>query len=203
MADRQHKLRDLWVGLAVALIIGGPGLSLGIWGAEHGTAHVGFWPHAGEVAGLALVAFGIYFGVAVGRGWWLPGGFAPERAAPAPPDLATRAEALARDLYDFLADRQRDEPQFDLIWMTDNVTEQDRQRRWAENGNRLKAFHAETMTRYGQRFAGRAINVFEEAAAVGLAQPEKRWFMRHPAGTHGIENIAQQMSALAYEAGRR
>ena len=71
------------MGLAVGLIIGGPGLSLGIWGTEHGTGHVGFWPHAGEIAGLALVALAIFLAVAVVRGWWLPGGFREDTPTPA------------------------------------------------------------------------------------------------------------------------
>jgi hypothetical protein len=78
MADK-HKLRDLWVALAAGLIIGGPGLSVGIWAAETGARHVGFWPHAGEAAGLVLVVIGILLAVAVGRSWWLPGGFEGER----------------------------------------------------------------------------------------------------------------------------
>jgi hypothetical protein len=82
VADRQHKHRDLWVGLAVGLIPGGLGLSLGVWAAEQGTARVGFWPHAGEIAGVALCALGVFLAVAVVRGWWLPGGFQGEPAVP-------------------------------------------------------------------------------------------------------------------------
>jgi hypothetical protein len=81
---REHKHRDLWVGLAVALIIGGPGISIAIWAVEHSAAHVGFWPHAGEIAGLALTVLGVFLSVAVVRGWWLPGGFR-QVESPAPP----------------------------------------------------------------------------------------------------------------------
>lgn len=75
VADRQHKHRDLWVGLAVGLIPGGLALSVAIWAVEHGAAHAGFWAHAAEIAGLALCALGVFLAVAVVRSWWLPGGF--------------------------------------------------------------------------------------------------------------------------------
>jgi hypothetical protein len=84
VADRQHKHRDLWVGLAVGLPAIGMGLSLSIWAAERGTTHVGFWSHAGEVAGLVLIALGILLAVAVVRGWWLPGGFQADPGTHAP-----------------------------------------------------------------------------------------------------------------------
>jgi hypothetical protein len=53
----------------------GAGVAVAIWAAELPQAHVGFWPRAGEVAGLALIALGILLAVAMVRGWWLPGGF--------------------------------------------------------------------------------------------------------------------------------
>jgi hypothetical protein len=74
-ADRQHKHRDLWVGLAAALIVGGPALTVTIWAAENSQTHVGFWPHMGEIGGLALMLLGVFLTVAIVRGWWLPGGF--------------------------------------------------------------------------------------------------------------------------------
>jgi len=40
-ADRQHKHRDLWVALSVALILGGPGLAVAIWAAENSQPHTG------------------------------------------------------------------------------------------------------------------------------------------------------------------
>jgi hypothetical protein len=79
-ADRQHKHRDLWVGLAAALIVGGPALAVTIWAAENSQTHVGFWPHTGEIGGLALMLLGVFLTVAVVRGWWLPGGFKEDKA---------------------------------------------------------------------------------------------------------------------------
>lgn len=75
MADREHRHRDLWVGLTVGLFVTGPGLSIALLSLERGQPHVSFWPHAGEIAGLVMMAVGVFLGVAVVRGWWLPGGF--------------------------------------------------------------------------------------------------------------------------------
>ena len=69
-------------------------MTLSIWAAELGKPHVGFWPHAGEIAGLALIALGILLGVAVVRGWWLPGGFRQVEPPVLPSALEPRA-ALA------------------------------------------------------------------------------------------------------------
>ena len=38
------------------------------------------WPHAGEIAGLALIVLGVFLAAAVVRGWWLPGGFTIEQS---------------------------------------------------------------------------------------------------------------------------
>lgn len=61
--------------MAVTLPSIGAALSLGVWAAENGHRHVGFWPHAGEVAGLVLIGLGFLVGLAIVRGLWLPGGF--------------------------------------------------------------------------------------------------------------------------------
>jgi hypothetical protein len=93
--DREHRHRDLWVGSAVGLPAIGAASALAIWAVEAGKHHVGFWPHAGEIAGLVLIALGAFLAVAVVRGWWLPGGFKrPGLAAPVsvPSAIVNRAE---------------------------------------------------------------------------------------------------------------
>jgi hypothetical protein len=68
-------------------------MSIGIWAAEQGARHVGFWPHAGEVGGAAPVVIGIVLGVAIGRGWWLPGGFVGVKGEAEPGGPVTAAVA--------------------------------------------------------------------------------------------------------------
>ena len=118
-------------------------------------------------------------------------------------DLATEAEALSRDLFEFLAERKRDEPRPEALLLTDGLTEEDRQARWARVTDEINKFTGETANRYSQRFAGRALNVYDQAAEAGLRKPEKRWFVKNANNTHSIEDVAQDMSAIAYEARRR
>lgn len=75
MAGRRHKHRDLWVALAVMLPTLGLGSALVIWQAESSRPRVGFWPHAGEITGIALAVIGAVLAAAIVRGWRLPGGF--------------------------------------------------------------------------------------------------------------------------------
>lgn len=69
MAERQHKHRDLWVALAVGLVLAGPALAAAIWATEKRTS---LWPYSFILTGL-----GVYLVVALILGWWLPGGFQP------------------------------------------------------------------------------------------------------------------------------
>jgi hypothetical protein len=87
VGDREHKNRDLWVTLAVAVMGVGAAAALAIWAAELPQRHVGFWPHAGEVAGLALIVLGTLLVVAIVRGWWLPGGFTKQAGTAAPVEI--------------------------------------------------------------------------------------------------------------------
>jgi hypothetical protein len=101
VADRQHKHRDLWVALAVGLIFGGAATAIAIWAAELPQPHVGLWPHAGEIAGLALIVLGVFLAVAVVRGWWLPGGFTIEQSTSvsSAPSAATAIETAQADAW--------------------------------------------------------------------------------------------------------
>jgi hypothetical protein len=77
VAERRHRHRDVWIALVGSLIVGGLTLSVAVWAAEKGSAHVGFWPLSGEITGLVLAGVGVYLTVALVRGWPLPGGFEP------------------------------------------------------------------------------------------------------------------------------
>jgi hypothetical protein len=59
-------------------------VAVAIWAAELPQAQVGFWPRAGEFAGLAMFALGVLVAVAIVRGWWLPGGFRDGPSVPSP-----------------------------------------------------------------------------------------------------------------------
>jgi hypothetical protein len=92
VADRVHRQRDLWVSLAIGVPALGAGAAISIWAAELGKSHVGFWPHAGEIAGLVLVALGLYIIPALLFSWWLPGGF--RHTDPPVPPTAGEAGAI-------------------------------------------------------------------------------------------------------------
>jgi hypothetical protein len=77
-------------------------MSLTIWSVENAAHHVGFWPHTGEAAGLGLAVLGVVLVVAVGRGWWLPGGFeelvAKEHGSVVSPSVPATAEPASPPL---------------------------------------------------------------------------------------------------------
>jgi hypothetical protein len=56
-------------------------------------------------------------------------------------ELAPRAEALSRELFDFLAERRRDDP--GLEWPSRSLSSDEavRQQQWADQTRRLEAFY--------------------------------------------------------------
>jgi hypothetical protein len=206
----EHRHRDLWVALAVTLLTVGLGSALTVWSVEADKPHVGFWPHTWEIAGIAAVLLGIFLVLAVLQGWWLPGGFKEASVTRARLDLdahraalAVRAETLSRELYDFVAERKRDDAARGLRkWWGPGVSEEEKQRRFNEGVDDDYRFTAETMSRYGQRFAVRALTLFDDADEVGLAEMEDRRLFVNPVNPLGIEQIAQRVGVIGHTKGR-
>jgi hypothetical protein len=115
-------------------------------------------------------------------------------------ELAPRAEALSQELSDFLAERNRDDPSREWPLQPRSSDETVRQRQWADHTSRVLAFSTETMSRYQQRFAGRALAVFDDAVEAGLAEVKDRHGLQNPTNSIGIRMGAQQLSSIAHKA---
>ncbi len=87
VSDRQHKHRDLWVGLVVASYSTFAIPWLTLWSARvtTPTAHIQMWPNPLTVAGLVAFLLGTYITLALICGWPLPGGFTTTTFRPPPP----------------------------------------------------------------------------------------------------------------------
>jgi hypothetical protein len=124
-------------------------------------------------------------------------------AGPPKPDLATRAEALSRELYDFVAERKRDDPMMKSFLRSATgrsvLSDEERQREWAERTGDMHAFSTETMNRYRQRFAVRVLAVYDDAVAAGNEKPEDRLSFEHPTNELGIERVAQRIGVIGHK----
>lgn len=115
-------------------------------------------------------------------------------------ELASRAHALSRELYDFLAERRRDDRTLESHLRSSGASDEERRLRWIEDNISNQAFFTETMSRYGQRYATRALAIFDTAAETGLADPKDRWSFEHPTNLIGIEHVAQQLGVFGHKA---
>jgi hypothetical protein len=138
------------------------------------------------IIGLLMAAIGLYLHFR-------------KKSAPAA-GLAGRAHALSRELYDFLAERRRDDPTLKLHLRSSSVSEEERHQRWIESTVSTMEFYTETMNRYGQRFEARALAIFDAAAKAGLADPRKRVEFEHPTNPLGIQRIAQRLGTIGHAA---
>lgn len=113
-------------------------------------------------------------------------------------DLAARSGALLGELNEFLGERRREDPV--LRVRPAPRDDEDRAWRWAEQVTGSLAFNTETMSRYRQRFSIRALAVFDEAVAVGVAKSEDRHCLEYPTNVLGIEDVAKLIGMIAYKA---
>jgi hypothetical protein len=112
-------------------------------------------------------------------------------------DVGRRAEALERELNDFISERHRDDPMRRHRTYRPNLSEEDMHRQWEEGVNAGLAFSTETMNRYRTRFATRALALYEDALAAGLARQEDRPWFQHAVNPLGIEHVAQSVGMIA------
>jgi hypothetical protein len=125
--------------------------------------------------------------------------FAPASANEgASPDESFRAEAaqLSQRLYEFLADRTRDDPFRGThpTWgLPLDASEEERQAAWVHGTAEMTKFSDETVARYNQRFAAKAMALCERAIARGWATEQQRIHFEHPMGSMGIEAVARTL----------
>ena len=86
-------------------------------------------------------------------------------------------EALSRELHNFVAERKRDDPMMKSYLRSATgrsvLSDEERQREWAERTGDMHAFSTETMNRYRQRFAVRVLAVYDDAVAAGNKKNQK------------------------------
>ena len=121
---------------------------------------------------------------------------AAAKEPPTVPEVVGRARRLSRELNDFRAERQRDDPTLELHLRSVGASDDERSQRWAEGNARSITFSRETMSRYDQRYSARALAVFDDAVKVGLANPEDRHSFELPTNEGGIRNVAMILGTI-------
>lgn len=113
------------------------------------------------------------------------------------PKLARRAHALSQELLEFLAERRRGERVVEKWGLRPpGVSDEEWYRRRDEDMRRAEAFSDETTSRYSQRYAVRALAIFDAAAQAGLLDPRMRGRFEHATNRLVIEHIAQQLGLI-------
>ena len=118
------------------------------------------------------------------------------------PELARRAHALTQELFAFLAERQRGARALEeWLLRPPGVSDEEWYRRRCEDMRRDHAFSDETVSLYNQRYAVRALAIFDAAAEAGLVDPRIRGRFEHVTSRPVIEHIAQQLGTMGHKAG--
>jgi hypothetical protein len=176
-----------------SVIVTAGGAFMAVVALEPSTKPRPIWANDWFVAGFALVMLGLLIAII--------GLYLHFRREPAPSrELASRAQALSRELYDFLAERRRDDRTLESHLRSSGTTGQERHQRWIEYTTSSQAFSTETMSRYGQRYAAHALAIFDAAAEAGLADLADRWCFMYPTNPLGIEHVAQGLGVIGHKA---
>jgi len=156
-------------------------------------------PMSAETTSLILVIIGfvivLFANVSVLRFW---------EARPDPmtgsTDLASLVPQLVAELGQFVSERNRDDPVrggHPLHGLSPRTSEKRRREIWAKHSEDVGRYMTETMNQYRERYAARALWVFDEAAEAGLIDPEERWLFELPTNSLGIEEIHRILGVLA------
>lgn len=153
------------------------------------------WVAVGAVIGVAFML--ILYAPLRSRGW-LP--FL--RPVPEGPSLADRAEALSKELYEFVGQRQRDDPSNMMQTHDFLLPPEERRRRSGEWAAMSQTYMQETKIRYDQQFAARALAIWDEAVKAGMEKPEAGWpgTIHYPTNWFGYNGVAQRIGAIAHKA---
>lgn len=100
-------------------------------------------------------------------------------------DLGGRAKRFSRDLYVFLGERRSDDPIFNLLNAGDR------------HAHATVHHGTATIARYNERYAARALGLFDELVEAGV-QVGNRRTVESPTNHLGMEEVAQMIGAAGY-----
>lgn len=117
-------------------------------------------------------------------------------------DLRLACKEHSQAVYEFLGDRQRDDPGHVPHWhgLPHDAGEKEKHEAFQEHGEKLMRYSTETMTRYNQRFAARSLALFDRAAEFGWVGEKERFRFEHPTNPLGIEEIARTLGVIGESA---
>ena len=112
-------------------------------------------------------------------------------------ELRRRCRELSVEIYQFMADRDRDDPA-DELWHAQRraATEEERDRLFERQSNQSSRHFHDTMHRYRERYETEALTLFDRAQERGWVQAGKRSWFETPTNTHGIYTVAQILGTI-------
>ena len=119
------------------------------------------------------------------------------RSPPSDAELKRYCELLSTELYQFFADRNRDDPSKRLrLGVQQATTEEEKQRVWQNEIEEDRRYYEETMNLYQQKFEGSVLAVFTALRQRGWCDPEDRQRFESAINLVDIREIAQRLGAI-------
>lgn len=101
--------------------------------------------------------------------------------------LRSRCRQLSAEIYQFMSDRDRDDRTHEMWYEnTGAETEDEARKNWAREGIERDRHFTTTMSRYRERFEGRALALFDAAEQRGWIASGERFRFENPTNTHGF-----------------
>lgn len=167
-------------------ILAGAGAGALLSGATTGFAG---WIAAIGPATVAAVALGLYMMVASLVDWWLPGRKTTLAA------VVAEAQQLSGEIAVWIGQQKTHQSE---VSRYANYGGLDSHQAWEERSHRSSAQHQESMNRWNERFAVRALAAYDQLLAHGAKDlSEGRHLYEHPTNYLGIERIARDLGVMA------